>query len=65
MTKIVQIVPLRVEGMPYFDNKPAKSEFWFDGQSYILHGNQTKAVPENVANAWVAHDSNVRILNDR
>ncbi len=64
MFKTVQIVPAKVETMPYFQNKPAHSEFWFDGQSYVLDGNQTKSVPFAVADNWVAHDTNVRIVND-
>jgi hypothetical protein len=65
MFKTVQIIPAKVESMPYFENKAAYSEFHFDGQSYVLHGNQMKSVPYAVADNWVAHDSNVRIVNDR
>jgi hypothetical protein len=65
MYKTVQIIPAKVETMPYYEGKPAQSEFWFDGQAYILNGNQMKSVPYQVADNWVAHDSNVRIVNDR
>ena len=59
--KVVQIIPQVVERK----TSQARSEFWFDGQAYILDGNQTKAVRNEVADAWVAHDTNVRIVDDR
>jgi hypothetical protein len=63
MTKLVQIIPQVAERKN--KNGTARSEFWFDGSAYILDGNQTKAVRNEVADAWVAHDSNVRVVNDR
>lgn len=65
MTKIVQIKPQRVESLNYKNKGATSKEFYFDGQHYTLSGNETKAVRDEVANAWVAHDSNLRILNDR
>lgn len=64
MYKSVQIIPQRVEGLNY-KSSGAHKEFWFDGQSYVLDGNQMKSVPYQVADNWVAHDSEVRIVNDR
>lgn len=63
--KTVQIIPQRVEALNYVDKGATSVEFYFDGQHYTLSGNETKSVPDNVANAWVAHDSNLRIVNDR
>ena len=63
MSKTVQLKPQRVESLNY-KQSGAKSEFWFDGQAYILTGNQTKSVRNDVADAWVAHDSNVRIVQE-
>lgn len=65
MTKVVQLIPQRVESLNYKNKGAESKEFYFDGQHYTLCGNQTKAVRDEVANAWVAHDSDVRILNDR
>lgn len=60
MSKTVQLIPSYAERM----TARAKSEFWFDGSSYILVGNQTKSVRNDVADAWVAHDSNVRVVQE-
>lgn len=64
MFKSVQIVPQKVESLNY-QQSGAHKEFIFDGQSYVLDGNQIKSVPFAVADNWVAHDSQVRIVNDR
>ncbi len=64
MFKSVQIVPQKVESLNY-QQSGAHKEFIFDGQSYTLDGNQIKSVPFAVADNWVAHDSQVRIVNDR
>lgn len=64
MTKLVQLKPQRVESLNY-KNSGAVSEYIFDGVSYRIQGNETKAVRNDVADRWVAHDSNVRIVNDR
>ena len=64
MFKSVQIIPQRVESLNY-KGPGAHKEFIFDGQSYVLDGNQIKSVPYAVADNWVAHDSQVRIVNDR
>ncbi len=65
MPKLVQIIPQRVESLNYKNKGAQTKEFYIDGQHYILTGNETKSVPDFVADAWVAHDSDVRVMNDR
>jgi len=65
MPKLVQIIPQRVESLNYVNKGATSKEFYFDGQHYTLSGNEMKSVPDAVADAWVAHDSNLRIVNDR
>ncbi len=37
----------------------------FDNHQYVLVGNEVLAVPLNVANAWVAANTNVTIMPER
>jgi len=57
----IQINPVNVAEK---DQSEYRKEFDYDGQKYTLVPNQILTVPDEVASAWTAHDSEVETVVD-
>lgn len=60
-----RIIRIKPSALVTKDGSQKTKQYEFQGNRYILCGQQTKAVPALIANQWVAGDSEVEILNVR